>query len=357
MKRYSLKSVIALFIFLLFSCNETVVTNIVHPDGSVTRRIEIKDPDGKNFDPEYYRVPFDSTWIITDTFELSDKGDTTWVRRAEKLFRNVEEINKEYNNDKGTNMNFAREARFRKRFHWFNTAYIFSENIEKIFQYGYPIEQFLTKQELEYYYLPENVLDDRRNGPDSTMIKQIEDSIDIKSDKWLIWCGISEWNEEFLKLAENNGQWESSKELFQNKDSEIFNSLEQSMKDTSESDMDTTFAKIFKNVFGEELYMTFRTEIDSSLNIIEKRFESATEFDGYSVRTLMPGKLVATNGFIDPNGEILYPVKMEYFLAQPYQMWAESKSSNTWAWVVSGVFVGFVVVGLVLRLVKKTGAQ
>jgi hypothetical protein len=353
MKRINLKSVIGLFLFLLISCNETVVTNIVHPDGSVTRRIEIKDMDGKNFDPENYRVPFDSTWTITDTFEVGEKSDTTWIRRAEKLFKNVEEINDGYKNDIGTNRNYAREARFSKKFKWFNTIYTFSEYIGSCYSYGYPVEQYLTKKELEYFYLPDNILQERLEGPDSLVIRQIVDSVDIKTDKWLLMCNISEWREEFAKLAEKNIQWDANKEQLQNKDSMILNYIEVSMKDTTESDMDTTLTKTFKEVFGDGLYQIFRIEFDSSLKIIEERFATASAFDGYSVRTLMPGKLVSTNGFIDKDGEILWPVDMEYFLAQPYDMWAQSKNSNKWAWVVSGVFLGFVALGLIIRLFRK----
>ncbi len=357
MKTSSLKTVLVVFMFLLFSCNETVVTNIVHPDGSVTRRIEIKDQESKNFDPETYRVPFDSTWEITDTFEVGEKEDTTWIRRAEKLFKSVEEINETYKNDSGSNQNFKREARFRKKFHWFNTIYVFSENIEPVYKYGQPIEQYLTKEELEYFYLPENILKGRMEGPDSTFVKQIQDSIDTKTEKWLYMSNISEWKEEFRILAEHKEQWNTCNELLKDKDPEIYSFLEISFNQKDNSDIDTVFSETIRGVLGDELYAAFETEIDSSIKIVEERFAHAFDFGAYSMQALMPGKLVATNGFIDKDGLLLWPVKMEYLLTRPYQMWAESKSSNTWAWVVSGVFVGFVALGLILRLVKKTDTQ
>ena len=356
MKRKSLKTVLIALLFTLFSCQETVVTNIVHPDGSITRRIVIKDPDSKGFKAEDYRVPFDETWKIRDTFELNDKGDTTHIRTAEKLFRNVAEINKEYSNDKGSNRDFPREARFNKKFRWFSTLYTFSENIDKTLFYGFPIEQYLNKKELEFYFLPENIQTDRRNGADSTMVKQIEDSVRIKSDKWLLMSYISEWKEELLKLSEKSGKGTLRREFFRDKDSVIINMLEISEKDTAKSNFDTVFIKIMNNVFGDKLYLSYKTEIDSSVKILEKRFEKANNFAGYTVRTQMPGKIVATNGFIDQNNEMVWPVKNEYFLTQPYRMWAESKTTNTWAWIVSGVFVLFVVVGLVVRGTRNNNA-
>jgi len=77
------------------------------------------------------------------------------------------------------------------------------------------------------------------------------------------------------------------------------------------------------------------------------------DFKEYSLRIVMPGKLIGTNGFIDSSKILLWPVKADYFLTQEYQMWAESKVPNTWAWIVSVVFVLFVLAGVVMRVIKK----
>ena len=51
----------------------------------------------------------------------------------------------------------------------------------------------------------------------------------------------------------------------------------------------------------------------------------------------MPGKLTGTNGYIDSTqkpylaGECLI-----FFCTDQYEMWAESKTTNIWAWIVSG---------------------
>ncbi len=65
MKRKSIKAVFLVILTMIFSCDEpeTVVTNIVHPDGSVTRKIEMRNIVNK-FEPSDFQVPFDSTWIL-----------------------------------------------------------------------------------------------------------------------------------------------------------------------------------------------------------------------------------------------------------------------------------------------------
>jgi hypothetical protein len=85
MKRKSFKLIVLLILMMVVSCDEpeTVVTNIVHPDGSVTRKIEMKNTKNK-FDLSVLQVPFDSTWAVKDTMRISEKGDTTWIKTAVK---------------------------------------------------------------------------------------------------------------------------------------------------------------------------------------------------------------------------------------------------------------------------------
>jgi hypothetical protein len=50
---------------------------------------------------------------------------------------------------------------------------------------------------------------------------------------------------------------------------------------------------------------------------------------------------------------LLWPVKSDFFMTEPYEMWAESKTPNTWAWIVSGIFLVFVLTGVIVRIIKK----
>jgi hypothetical protein len=67
----------------------------------------------------------------------------------------------------------------------------------------------------------------------------------------------------------------------------------------------------------------------------------------------MPGKIIGTNGFIDSSSVLLWPVKSDYFLTQTYEMYAESKIPNIWAWVVSGLFLVFVLAGVIVGNKKR----
>lgn len=353
MKRKSYKIIVSLILIMVVSCNEpeTVVTNYVHPDGSVTRKIEMKSIEGdinKRFKTSDLQVPFDSTWTVKDSCEISKKGDTTWVRRAEKEFKNIDEINLAYKSDSGSNRTFSRHAGFIKRFKWFNSEYRFSERIEKRLAFGYPVKDFLNKEELIYFYSPESLNQEKENGPDSLKYKALSDSVKIKTDKWTTKIFISEWIGEFSKLIERKAGNDISREsLIANEDK-----LAQIIT-ANENKFDSLWANgvILGKFIGETNALRYKSEADSAMKLVENIVFA--DFKNYSVRIVMPGKLIGTNGFSDSSQILLWPVKSDYFLTEPYEMWAESKVTNNWAWIISGIFLVFVLTGVIFRVIKK----
>lgn len=349
MKSKSIKLIVSLILVLIVSCDEpeTVVTNIVHPDGSVTRKIEMRNNEN-NFKKSDFQVPFDSTWNIKDTIEIDQKGDTTWIKRGEKQFANIDAINLAYKSDSGANKSFSRNAGFRKRFKWFNNEYRFSERIEKILAFGYPVKDYLNNEELLYFYSPESLKQKQENGPDSLKCKALSDSVKNKTDKWTIRNFIAEWIGEFSKLTEGKAGIDISRESLKAREAE----LEQiTAENDKKFDSLWTNGVILKKFIGETNALRYKSEADSAMKSVESII--LTDFKNYSLRIVMPGKLIGTNGFIDSSKVLLWPVKSDYFMSEPYEMWAESKTTNWWAWIVSGLFLVFVLTGVIMRVIKR----
>jgi hypothetical protein len=344
-----LKSVLVMIVLMIFSCDEpeTIVTEIIRTDGSVYRKVEMKNKK-KDFDPAKLRVPVDSTWSFKDTVVIAlkdGKSDTTWIRTAEKNFSNVDEINKEYSSDRGCNKASKRNVSFNRKFKWFNTEFRFSENLEKCLKYGYPIKNYLNKEQLDFFYLPTGISEEKLSGPDSTKFKASNDTIEKKAETWLWSSLISEWIEEFSLLTAGRTGEEISRENLKKMEEKA---VEMIKSKSPESD-----SAVIKEFLGKANYEKFKKDIDRTTSMITKRVEGWSSFKEYSLRLAMPGKVISTNGYIDKNGELLWPVKSDYFLSERYEMWAVSKISNTWAWIVSGIFLLFVVSGLVFRIIKK----
>jgi hypothetical protein len=349
MKRKTFKLIVSFILIMVVSCDEpeTVVTNYVHPDGSVTRKIEMKNVENK-FELSNLQVPFDSTWIVRDSMEINNEGDTTWIKMAEKLFANADEINLTYKNDSGANKEISRLSAFKRRFKWFTTEYRFSENIDKKLTYGYPASDFLNGEELLFFYSPDNMKDAMKNGQDSLKYRALSDSVDSNTETWTYKNLVSEWIGVFANLVEARGANDFSKESLKAREDEMAGLVK---ANNEKFDSLWNNGILLREFIGEANALKYKTEADSSIKIIENNF--FVNFKNYSVRIVMPGKVIGTNGFIDSSEVLLWPVKSDYFLTEPYEMWAESKTTNTWAWIVSGIFLIFVLTGVIIRVIKK----
>jgi hypothetical protein len=353
MKRVSFKMIISFIMLIVVSCNgpHTVVTNYVHSDGSVTRKIEMKSNESKvenRFKMSDLQVPFDSSWTVSDSCEVNKNADTTWVRRAEKLFKSIDDINLSYKSDSGANKEFSRQAGFKRRFKWFYTEFRFSERIDKKLSFGYPVKNFLNKEELIYFYYPENLKHDKETGPDSLKFRTLADSVKLKTDKWTARNMVSEWIGEFSKL--NAGKADSGMSIQSLKSHE---DKFAALIEKNDKGLDSLWKNgiMLKDLIGNANALKYRTEADSALSIVLSNL--FVNFSDYSVRTVMPGKLIGTNGFIDSSHLLFWPVKSDYFMTEPYEMWAESKILNRWAWIVSGLFLVFVLSGMIIRVIKR----
>jgi hypothetical protein len=349
MKRISIKLIITLILFFIASCDEpeTVVTNYVHTDGSVTRKIVMRNLKN-SFGKTVLQVPFDSTWTVKDSIEINGKGDTTWVKRAEKLFRSIDEINLAYRTDSGPNKDISRQAGFKKSFKWFNTEFRFFEKIDKKLSSGYLVKDILNNEELLYFYSPERLKQDKENGPDSLKFKSLSDSIKKKTDRWLIKNVTSEWIVAFSDLTEGKSGGDIKRESLKAREEEFVKIIEPNLEKFDSLWSNGFFLKKF---IGEANALKFKVESDSAVEIATKNV--LFTFENYSVRIVMPGKIIGTNGFIDSSNVLLWPVESDYFMTEPYEMWAESKVTNTWAWLASGLFLLFVLTGVVFRVIKK----
>lgn len=349
MKAKSLKFTVAFILALIASCDEpeTVVTDIVYPDGSVMRKIEMKNMANK-FEISRVQVPFDSTWSIRDSLEINGK-DTIWVKRAEKLFRNTDEINNEYITDSSYNRNVKRRAGFTHTFRWFNTEYRFSERVEKKLEAGYPVSDFLNQEEMAWFYSPESINEEKKNGPDSTRYRAFDDTIRTKTDLWATKSLVSEWIYVFSEFAKGKTGDEMSFESLKKRESEFMEII----KKADDGKFDSLWKNgiLLKKFIGESNALKYKTEADTALAIVTNRF--FVNFSDYTQRIVMPGILTGTNGVIDSAGVLTWPVQSDYFMSEDYTMWAESRTPNRWAWIVTGIFLLFVLAGIIFRALRK----
>jgi hypothetical protein len=348
MKTKILRYVLSFTLLFVVSCDEpeTILTNIIHKDGSVTRKVEMRSRKN-DFRQSRIQIPVDSTWTIRDTCIISEKGDTTWLRTAEKLFRSIEGINAGYENDSTYNKDAHRVAEFKTKFRWFNNIYRYSEKIKRSYSYGYPVSEFLNKEELLWFYSPWSDQESKLGGSDSTRYKALSDSVKKKTDEWILKSFVGGWAREFSIQVEASGN-KITQDTLNAWEKRILKNMKK-----YENDFDSLWKEgvILNESIGTEYALKYRAEADSAFSRVEKGL--LIDFARYVLRISMPGKLIASNGFADSTGILYWPVISDYFCTEDYEMWAESKIPNIWAWVVSGVFIVFVFTGLVIRKRKR----
>lgn len=356
MKRIRTISPVILCMIMLLSCNyrKTHVVNTIHRDGSVTRKVVVETNTQKFLEPKTFDVPIDNSWKKEITIDIDEKSnDTTWYLTAEKHFESVDEINEGYNNDLGENRAMNRKAGFSKRFRWFTTVFRFNETVEPIFNISCPISDFLTEEELDFFYLPEKIQVNLKDGPDSTRIKAISDSVEEKSEKWLWTCEIRQWTEIFYDLFEDDPRLEISRDQMKLNEPRF---VRQFMEGDSADDLETAF----QYAVGEEFFNTFESEINHAVTLLEELDKTFWSGHAYDLEIRMPGKLIASNGYARTEADsaigegILWTVTSGYFLTEEYEMWAESKVNNYYIWLITGLFILFVAIGMVLNGRKKS---
>ncbi len=385
MKRKIKITITLLSMVMLFSCDyETHVINTVHEDGSVTRKVIVKNDTEREFESKNFRVPIDSTWTIEYTKELNENNDTIWVLTAKKYFASVDGINEEYNNDTGSNRSLKRKADFSKSFKWFTTVFRYNETVDKVLTIDCPPSDFLSEEELAFFYLPDNVKADLKNGSDSLRYRALADTVETKSEVWM-WTGIvRQYIEIFYELFGNHPDLMIDKEEMSAKESEFVTLLYESEhsdedgNDVANStpeegedeevqqaleeieheeslEIEDDIERLVTVVLGKEFYESFNTEIDSAMSVLETVTDPFFSAQTYDMEIRMPGRIIASNGYADTNpesnggGGILWTVQGDYFFLKTYEMWVESKVSNYWAWIVTGIFVLFVITGFVVR--------
>lgn len=354
MKTKSLKLPLLFFLLMIVSCDEPeiVVTDIVHPDGAITRRIEMKNFTNK-FDISDIQVPFDTTWTVRDSIELysNDSGtdfDTIWIKRAEKLFKSVDELNLSYIADSGSNREAVRHAEFKKTFKWFSTEYTFSEVVGKRMDNGYPVSDFMNEEELKWFFSPDFLTGQMREGPDSLKYRALEDSLNRKRETWILKCLASEWSSEFVKLTEGKAAPDVSKESLKAREDELVKLIGSKGNSFDSLWNNGIFIREF---LGMETGQKLQAEADSAASLVMGKL--FFNFDDYNLRIIMPGKLTRTNGFTDSTGATIWPVRSDLFLSEPYIMKAESKTPNKWTWYVTGIFLLAVAGGITFRIIRK----
>jgi hypothetical protein len=358
MKRKARISIVFVLLGMLLSCDyDTHVLNVVHKDGSVTRRITVENRSDY-WEPKRFRVPIDSTWKTEVNYQIRENKDTVWFLTAEKHFQSVHEINEGYRRDLGSNRAMERSVAFSKKFRWFTTDFRYSENVESALTVDCPLSDFLSEEELAYILLPGKVQDSLNNGPDSTRFRHLNDDLEPKIATWFCTAEIRQWTDIFQDLFGKDPSLQINRAAMVAKEP-LFVAYLMEHDSVFESLFEESIIpdSLFITVLGEAFYQSFVEKASYALKLLQEMSKPVWYSDTYELEIRMPGKITATNGYAEtePGDDsatgILFTISFEQFLTQKRECWVESKVNNYLIWAITGLFVLVVITGLTRRII------
>lgn len=358
-------AIAALFI-IAGSCIDYTVITVVHRDGSVYRRYEVRGDSAQVFKGSL-KIPSEKDWLVKHELTYKDKGDTTseksqYMYTASHTFKNSAALNAWMADD--TAKSRVRPAvRVEKRFRWFYTYYSYSETYPMTWPFRtIPVDSFLTDIEQAVaiddgtvVYSPENKAMVWKEGrepvltpADSVVMNAIGDSCDMKMQQWMV----ATMAQYYIDLADSAFGKEAVVKQLTGKTTEfrkaIIHKFEHLFDDSISAGALTALAD---SVTGSGRFMELYRENPAAFTPFNDRLEETGIImtdDSYSHRLSMPGKVFSTNAPEIHAGTLEWEIESEYFLMKPYVLEASSRIANTWIMVVTGVMavalIGFMVV-------------
>src|SRR5512145_799208 len=154
-KRLFHRLLVILAFTTLWSCLEYNITTQVMPDGRLLRTITVRGDSADIFTGSY-RVPSDSSWIITTRLEQRHEKDIDegklFVYEARKEFKNADDLNRTFFKDTSFNDHISIKVNLEKKCSWFYKYYYYTETYSTLFPFKtVPVDRYLSATELRIY--------------------------------------------------------------------------------------------------------------------------------------------------------------------------------------------------------------
>jgi hypothetical protein len=340
-------------IIMIFSaCDESYeMLTTIKKDGSCSREFTEKADSAFMVGDTSKSNPFpffiDSTWNISWTHD-SIKKSTRWplkiwdpegnekeaVVYAKRNFATVESMASFDYLERDNWKSLKSHITFEKKFRWFYTYYYFEETFPKLeTNIKVPITNYLTEKEAKIWLQGHA---DCFEGINGIEIQEYLSQIEEKFNRWLNRIIFEEYIHVIannIKLLDTPGI--NAQRLLSAKDS-IYNLYKK-----KETDFFLDFdAKEFDHYFDTNAF----SKMFDKHQFLNQKVDSAFSVTNYFINQIdyhlaMPGKIISTNSSKVNSDTLYWKVDAYRFLLYKYDMYAESRTPNIWAFIVSGLLI------------------
>ncbi len=355
---------------LFFSCsNQPQMLTEIFSDGSCSREFisycdsafMVGDTSNNPFPIEIdktwkiswqYKTPkINNNWPLTNwKRDTLDKGNEVRVF-AKRYFNSVEEMASIFKFRKSFSWyDLKISYSLEKKFQWFYNYYSYKEKYPKIKTFDrVPLEKYLTKKEADLWFNGNNELFRGMNGLE---MKEILVDIEKKYNQWL--CH-NFWEAEYDVLLNNynllKGLSISKKDVEIARDTILYKNLDKFK--SLETDID--FGKCLDEYFKTKAFSELNNRKENPLKQFEDNYLKEQPFMNYfdksiSYKLIMPGKVLQTSGTIIQSDTLAWKLDAYRLVYSDYEINAQSRKANIWAFVMSGCIVLLALISLFYKL-------
>ena len=309
----------------LFSCDEALqVTSKLNSDGSLDRTIAIADKDSSAYEYNIFGIQAGDAWQ-TESKVLSDSSDKVYTVFS-RHFPSIDAANKEMNVANDTLWQI--ESKLESRFRWFYTYHRYSDSYSALNRFRHiNINDYFTPEDFAFI---DRVSDSELNFADSLFLEYIGDKIfeGFATEAWL-----DEIEQALFSVLDDVGQPAIKQRI----------DIRRLLDDTEE---------ITDDAIDDIVPIAHRLGIDvDTLGIADKLIErykgveSRINFMGDAINIELlhiievPGTILETNALQVHGKTATWSPRIIKLCLQPYTMYAEYRTMNWWAIIVSAIVV------------------
>lgn len=350
--------VVAILIFFLASCGvDYTITTRIFSDGSC-ERIMTARVDSADLKENLFFIPIDSTWTKSTEmrFDTAEKKTFALIT-VRKKFPSIKALNKEFYKEGAISEIQNMNMKLSRKFRWFHTKYKYEETYIQHFPFrNYPLSTYFSEEEIAVYIFEDDIADSiYYASKDSIERQEMENALDKKAEKFINENIFEELYEEIIRTSAQSELGFFETFSLAGEKNNMLKELSPCLSLIEDNCTDTAAIQLLDklDILYQTEAFTLLTTIDSlAFETFNKKlnldcFAPVTE--AYEHFVIMPGTLQNTNAqnLVDGNPQWKFDL-MNYVFAD-YTMWAESKKSNKWAYVVTGLLILFSVFLILIR--------
>ena len=363
MKKIARTLVISTSIFLLATCGiDYTITTKINPDGSC-ERIMIARLDSSDLRENPFFIPIDSSWEKTTKMEYdSAENNTIAVVTVRTKYSSVEEMNKEFlRSDSLTEVQHL-TMNLQKKFRWFHTKYRYEESYAQQFPFHhFPLSGYFTEEEIKVFIFEDPLADSIFFiGKDSSERAYIEELLEKKADKFIYENTFEEFYTELIRTSRMSDHTffgsiilSEEKDKLMNEFKPCFTHLKDNCNDTSAILLLMRLDKLYST----DAFTTLGTIDSQAFKAFDQKLNTdyfAPANEEYEHNVQLPGTLLNTNAQKIIKGNPQWSFDLLNFVYCDFTMWAESKRTNNWAYVVTLILI---VISLAMGVMQIRSAR